>query len=64
VLKYFNNYRNAAPGEIDALICDEAHRIRETSNDRFPPKAKQSTEPQIRELPRAAKVAVFFIDDR
>ncbi len=64
VLKYFNNYRNAASGEIDALICDEAHRIRETSNDRFTPKAKQSTEPQIRELLRAAKVAVFFIDDR
>lgn len=64
VLKYFNNYRNALPGEIDALICDEAHRIRETSNDRYTPKAKQSTEPQIRELLRAAKVAVFFIDDR
>jgi uncharacterized protein len=64
VLKYFNNYRNASPGEIDALICDEAHRIRETSNDRFTPKAKRSNEPQIRELLRAAKVAVFFIDDR
>jgi DUF2075 family protein len=64
VLKYFNGYRNAAPGEIDALICDEAHRIRETSNDRFTPKAKKSTEPQIRELLRAAKVSVFFIDDR
>lgn len=64
VLKYFNGYRNALPGEIDALICDEAHRIRETSNDRFTPKAMKSTDPQIRELLRAAKVAVFFIDDR
>ena len=64
VLKYFNNYRDVYAGGIDALICDEAHRIRETSNDRFTPKAKQSTEPQIRELLRAAKVAVFFIDDR
>jgi DUF2075 family protein len=64
VLKYFNNYRTALPGEIDALICDEAHRIRETSNDRFTPKSKRSTEPQIRELLRATKVAVFFIDDR
>jgi len=64
VLKYFNGYRDALPGEIDALICDEAHRIRETSNDRYTPKAKKSTEPQIRELLRAAKVAVFFIDDR
>lgn len=64
VLKYFNSYRNALPGEIDALICDEAHRIRETSNDRYTPKTKKSTEPQIRELLRAAKVAIFFIDDR
>ncbi len=64
VLKYFNSYKSAMPGEIDALICDEAHRIRETSNDRFTPKAKRSTEPQIRELLRATKVAVFFIDDR
>lgn len=64
VLKYFNSYRTALPGEIDVLICDESHRIRETSNDRFTPKAKRSTEPQIRELLRATKVAVFFIDDR
>jgi uncharacterized protein len=64
VFKYFNNYRSALPGEIDALICDEAHRIRETSNDRFTPAAKKSTEPQIKELLRATKVAVFFIDDR
>ena len=64
VLKYFNNYRTALPSEIDALICDEAHRIRETSNDRFTPKAKRTTEPQIRELLRATKVAIFFIDDR
>jgi len=64
VLKYFNNYKMASPGQIDVLICDEAHRIRETSNDRYTPKAKKSTEPQIRELLNAAKVAVFFVDDR
>jgi DUF2075 family protein len=64
VLKYFNGYRDALPSEIDALICDEAHRIRETSNDRFTPKARKSVEPQIRELLRAAKVSIFFIDDR
>jgi hypothetical protein len=64
ILKYFNNYRNALPGEIDVLICDEAHRIRETSNDRFTRKEKRSAQPQIRELLNAAKVAVFFVDDR
>ncbi len=64
LLRYFHNYRDASPGEIDALICDEAHRIRETSNSRFTRKENRSTGPQIREILRAAKVAVFFIDDR
>ena len=64
LFKYFNNYREASPGEIDALICDESHRIRETGNHRFTPKGKRSNEPVIRELLRAAKVVVFFIDDR
>lgn len=64
LVKYFNNYRDASSREIDALICDESHRIRETGNHRFTPKAKRSNEPVIRELMRAAKVVVFFIDDR
>lgn len=64
LFKYFNSYREAAPGEIDALICDESHRLRATGNHRFTPKGKRSDEPVIRELLRAAKVAVFFIDDR
>ncbi len=62
--KYFNSYGRADPGEVDVLICDESHRIRETSNSRFTPKELRSKEPQVRELLRAAKVAVFFIDDR
>jgi DUF2075 family protein len=46
------------------MICDEAHRIRKTSNNRFTPKPKQSKKLQIQELFDAAKVAVFFVDDR
>ncbi len=64
LFRYFHSYRDASTGEIDALICDEAHRIRETSNSRFTRRENRSTEPQIREILRAAKVAVFFIDDR
>src|SRR5262249_4328055 len=37
---------------------------RETSNSRFTKRALRSTEPQIREILSAAKVSVFFIDDR
>jgi len=62
--KYFSNYGTAAPSEIDVLICDEAHRIRATSTNRFTPKTRQTKKAQIQELVDAAKVSVFFIDDR
>jgi hypothetical protein len=58
--KYFNSYAAALPDEVDVLICDESHRIRETSNTRF---QKKSDQPQVTELLRAARVGVFFIDD-
>jgi DUF2075 family protein len=63
VFKYFNNYGEVAPGIIDVLICDEAHRIRLTSNHFRTPAAKRSTLPQLYELLRASKVTVLFIDD-
>jgi uncharacterized protein len=61
--KYFNSYGDAGNNEIDVLIADEAHRIRETSFNRFTPKEKRSNVPQIEELVNASKVTVFFIDD-
>jgi hypothetical protein len=45
-------------------MCDEAHRIRKTSNSRFTPTAGKSTRPQIDELFEAARTTVFFIDDQ
>ena len=62
--KYFNNYAEADVNAIDVLICDEAHRIRETSSNRYTPKEKRSTKPQVDELLDASKVCVFFVDDR
>jgi uncharacterized protein len=62
--KYFNSYARAQFNEVDVLICDESHRIRETSNSRYLKKELRSTKAQIREILDAAKVAVFFIDDR
>ena len=61
--KYFNSYSEAEYNIIDILIADEAHRIRSTSNSRFTPRIKRTNLPQIEELLRASKVAVFFIDD-
>jgi hypothetical protein len=62
-VRYFNSYMGADVNVIDVMIADEAHRIRETSNNRFTPKVKQSKLPQIQELLKASRTAVFFIDD-
>lgn len=62
--KYFNGYMNSKKDDIDILIADEAHRIRETSNNRFTRKDMRSDTPQIEELIKASKIGVFFIDDR
>lgn len=62
--RYFNQYGAADPSSVDALICDESHRIRSSSNHRFTPKEKKSSKPQIQELIDASQTAVFFIDDR
>lgn len=61
--KYFNSYTETQDNEIDVLIADEAHRLRQTSFNRFTPKGKRTNIPQIEELIKASKVAAFFIDD-
>ncbi len=62
--RYFNQFPQAEPNAIDVLIMDEAHRIRETSVNRYTARSQRSGLSQIEELLNAAKVAVFFIDDR
>jgi len=63
LFKYFNNFTKAEPGEFDVIVCDEAHRIRASSNHRFTRVADHSDRRQIDELVQSAKVSVFFIDD-
>lgn len=62
--RYFNSFVDAEEGEIDVLICDESHRIRESSNSRYTPLQKRSQQLQVEELIKASKVSVFFIDDQ
>lgn len=45
------------------LICDEAHRIWETSSNRYMPRTSKPSIPLVEELISAAKTVVFFIDD-
>lgn len=62
-IRYFNSYAQAETNDIDVMLCDEAHRIRKTSNSRFTPRKNRSNLPQVEELLKAAKTGVFFIDD-
>ena len=45
------------------LICDEAHRIRKTSSNRFTTAAERNNRPQVDELMSAALVPVFLLDE-
>jgi len=63
LFKYFNQFIDADRNGIDVLICDEAHRIRETSADRFTAARHRTGRPQIDELMAAARVPVFLLDD-
>ncbi|MFI6479443.1 DNA/RNA helicase domain-containing protein [Nonomuraea sp. NPDC050663] len=59
---YFNSFIGAEPNALDVLICDEAHRIRETSTNRFTPAARRTGRSQLDELLSAARVPVFLLD--
>jgi hypothetical protein len=63
LFKFFNSYSTESTEMIDVLILDEAHRIRETSANRYTPASNRSDRPQIDELIDIARVSVFFIDD-
>lgn len=66
VFQYFNSFKHKKTPEnhVDVLLCDEAHRIRKTSNDRFTKRSLRSEISQVRELIRAARVSVFLLDER
>lgn len=64
MFKYFNNFMDAEPRGLDVLICDEAHRIRETSVNRYTKaEARQRARQQVHELIDAAWVPVFLLDE-
>ncbi len=61
---YFNSFMTAEPNDLDCLILDEAHRLRETSVSRYTRKELRSAgRPQIHELLSAARVPVFLLDE-
>lgn len=63
LFKYFNDYIDAEPRDLDVLICDEAHRIRETSVNRYTRReVRDRAGRQIDELIDVAWVPVFLLD--
>lgn len=64
LFKYFNTYVGCEPRELDVLICDEAHRIRERGVSRFTnKKSRERADRQINELINVASVPVFLLDE-
>lgn len=63
MFQYFNSFIAAEPNDIEVLILDEAHRIRETSASRWTSAKLRTGRPQIDELLDAARVPVFLLDE-
>lgn len=63
LFKFFNSFPTTEPDSIEVLICDEAHRIRRTSNNRYTKRESRTNTPQIDELFRIAKLCIFLLDE-
>ena len=62
---YFNTFIGEPPNSLDMLICDEAHRIRETSVNRFTKADKRDkAKRQVQELIDVARTPVFLLDEQ
>lgn len=60
---YFNSFMTAERNGLDVLILDEAHRIRQTSVNRYTRAQFRTDRPQIDELVAASRVPVFLLDE-
>lgn len=63
MFQYFNSFMGTEPNDLDVLILDEAHRIRETSANRWTKAAFRTGRTQLDELFSAARVPVFLLDE-
>jgi len=59
---YFNSFIISDINSLDVIICDEAHRIRETSANRYTKAELRTGTPQLHELLNVARVPVFLLD--
>jgi hypothetical protein len=62
LFRYFNQFMDVDKNSLDVLIADEAHRLRETSANRWTKAELRSDKRQVDELIDAARVPVFLLD--
>lgn len=55
---------SADENSVDVLLVDEAHRIQKSANNQYTKAENRTNLPQVDTIIRAAKITVFFIDDR
>ncbi|MEU9577390.1 DUF2075 domain-containing protein [Streptomyces chilikensis] len=60
---YFSSFVTPPDPPLDVLICDEAHRLRDRSTNRFWKPEHQGTKPQVDELLEASRLTLFFLDE-
>lgn len=61
---YFNSFIGEPPNSLDVVVCDEAHRIRETSVNRFTrADTRAKAKRQVHELIDIARTPVFLLDE-
>jgi DUF2075 family protein len=63
MFRYFNQFAELGSNDLDVLLCGEAHRIRETSANRYTKASARTGTPQVEELLTAPRVPVFFLDE-
>ena len=62
LFSYFNSFMTSDSNSLDVIICDEAHRIRETSANRYTKAELRTGTPQLHELLNVARVPIFLLD--
>ncbi|MFI7100878.1 DUF2075 domain-containing protein [Streptomyces sp. NPDC050161] len=60
---YFSSFVTPPDPRLDVLICDEAHRLRDRTTNRFWKPEQQGTRPQVDELLDSSRLTVFFLDE-
>jgi DUF2075 family protein len=60
---YFSHFVTPPNPPLDVLICDEAHRLRERTEDIYRREENTGMQPQIDDLLDASRLTVFFLDE-